>query len=465
MSLPENELKKKIDEFIIGMMKNRAVPGMSLGIIKDGKTFYQRGYGYRNIAEGLPMTPDTLYGIGSSSKSFVALAMMQLVEQGKIDLEAPVSDYINFKLGLEGHPIKIKHILSHTSGVQDLTFGTLPFFWAEGNYQWVMPMSNPEDYLTVLNSAQPFVRFPPGEHFMYNNDFYEVAGLVIESQIDGSYEEYITENIMKPLGMERTTYKKSHFLNDPMKNIMTGYGINMDIKKVTEKPFPFGKTINAAGAILSSANEMLNYLQMLLNKGTFNGTKILGEEFVDKMWTGMIKNPYSTSDDSEYCFGWMRENDFLGTTLIRHGGNVAAASNAMEILPEKNIAVILGQNMDNELTQQMALGVLAILLEKDPMEVLPQQTIIQKIGPIMGQYSDHAGTSAVTVGFEGPSLMLTVNVGAFPEQKYAIIPVNLEKLIFKIASPLPVPIEIQFFIDEKTKEIYIKFDRNIFFKK
>ena len=157
MSLSDAELKKKIDAFVIGMMKDKAVPGITLGIVKDGKVFYERGYGYRNIHDELPMTPDTLYGIGSSSKSFVALAMMKLVEMGKIDLEAPVSDYVDFQFGLEGHPIKVKHIISHSSGVQDLTCGTLPFMWADNNYKWVLPMSNPDDYLTVINSFKDFI--------------------------------------------------------------------------------------------------------------------------------------------------------------------------------------------------------------------------------------------------------------------------------------------------------------------
>ncbi|MHA1672448.1 MAG: serine hydrolase domain-containing protein [Promethearchaeota archaeon] len=459
------EIKKKIDAFVIGIMKDRAVPGISLGIMKEGEIFYSRGYGYRNIHEELPMTPDTLYGIGSSSKSFVALAMMMLVEAGKIDLEAPVSDYIDFQIGLEGHPIKVKHILSHSSGVQDLMFGTIPFMWADCNYQWVFPMSNPNDYLTVVNSAKEFVRFPPEEQFMYNNDFYEVAGLVIQSQIEGTFEDFIINNIMRPLGMERSTYYKSDFLNDPMKDTMTGYAINPKAKKVVEKPFPFGKTINGPGAILSSANEMLKYLQMLLNKGTYNGKQIVSPAMIEKMWTGMIKCPYGQGENPQYGFGWGREEDFLDTIYIEHGGNVVASSNAMAVLPEKNIALILGQNMDNQLTTQMGRGICAIMLGEDPAKVIPNLSTIKKLRPILGRYADHASVLSVNVELVGPVLMATYTVGNFHEQKFPLIPIDLDQYVFKIAGILPVPYEIQFFIKEEKNEVFLKFDRNILFKK
>ncbi len=464
-NITDNDIKMKIDAFIIGIMKERAVPGITLGIMKDGNVFYSRGYGYRNIHEELPMTPDTLYGIGSSSKSFVALAMMMLVEAGKIDLEAPVSDYINFELGLEGHPIKVKHILSHTSGVQDLVFGTVPFMWADHNYQWVFPMSNPDDYLTVLNTAKDFVRFPPGEQFMYNNDLFEVAGLVIQSQIEGTYEDFIINNILRPLGMERSTYYKSDFLNDPLKDTMTGYAMNLEAKKVMEKPFPFGKTINGAGAILASANEMLKYLQMLLNKGTYNGKQIVSPEMIKKMWNGVIKCPYGFGENPQYAFGWGREDDFLDTIYIEHGGNVAASSNAMALLPEKNIAIILGQNMDNELTRQLGRGVSAIMLGEDPIKGFPDLSILKKLAPILGLYEDHARVSTVDVKLEGPALMVTYKVADFPEQKYPIVPIDLDQFVFKIAGIIPVPLEIHFFVNGAKHEVFLKFDRNILFKK
>jgi len=83
-----------------------------------------------------------------------------------------------------------------------LSFGPLPFFCADHNYKYVLPMFNPNDYLTFLNTTKSFVKFKPGEEFMYTNDFYEVAGLVIQSQIKGTYEDFIIDKIMKPLGMD-----------------------------------------------------------------------------------------------------------------------------------------------------------------------------------------------------------------------------------------------------------------------
>jgi len=268
-------IKSKINKFVIKQMLKHNTPGISVGILKDGEIFHARGYGYRNIAHELPMTADTLYGIGSTSKCFTALAIMQLVEQGKVDLQTPISNYLNFELGFEENPILIHHLLSHSSGVQDFQFASMPYVWSIKDYTQLYPMTCYADFLDLLNSVKDYVRFPPGEIFMYSNDLYEVLGILI-AKVTGvdDYKDYILTNVIKPIGMERSTFFKADFFNDPLKDYMTGYGFNPITKSFGEKPFPWGKTVGSAAGLMSSAREMLIFAKTMLNKGEINGQKI-----------------------------------------------------------------------------------------------------------------------------------------------------------------------------------------------
>ncbi|MCK5346913.1 MAG: hypothetical protein KAR20_26070, partial [Candidatus Heimdallarchaeota archaeon] len=187
-------------------------------------------------------------------------------------------------------------------------------------------------------------------------------------------------------------------------------------------------------------------------------------ETINKMWTGIIPTPYCQGENPMYCLGWEREDDFLNTTLMTHGGNIVVSSNAMMILPEKNIALSLGQNIANSTSDSMARGVLAILLGEDPETVNPEIRIMKKINAILGSYEDHNATN-VEFAMEGPSLVLIEKSSDGSSVKSVIVPIDLDNLKFKIASPLPQQDEIAFFEDAKKNEIFVKLDRNLFFKK
>jgi len=116
----------KLENMIATTMAQMKIPGLSLALIKDDRVIYARGFGARNLRENIPSTTNTLYGVGSVTKSFTALGIMQLAEQGKLDVQDPVSKYVPFKLGLEAHPIKIHHLLSHSSGLPAVGASTLP---------------------------------------------------------------------------------------------------------------------------------------------------------------------------------------------------------------------------------------------------------------------------------------------------------------------------------------------------
>ena len=161
------ELKniRKLENLIIDLMQESKTPGLAIGIFQDGEEIYSEGFGARNLEENLPMTTDTLFGIGSISKSFTALAIMQLVEQGKIDLNAPVSNYVHFDLGFEDSPITIHNIISHSSGIPELDGSIHPIIIKMGDFKNVYPLSSENDFLRHVNDAKDEILYKPGEKF------------------------------------------------------------------------------------------------------------------------------------------------------------------------------------------------------------------------------------------------------------------------------------------------------------
>ena len=164
-------LERKIEPLIVKLMQQSKLPGLALSVIKDGKPFYAKGFGARNLKKNIPFDEDTLFGIGSISKSFTALGIMQLVEQGKIDLQSPVKKYIDFKLGDKNNPIRVHHLLSHSTGFPELLGTIVALTRRMGFIENIIPMSSWNDYLLFLNGAGKEVIDIPDKCFFYNNDY------------------------------------------------------------------------------------------------------------------------------------------------------------------------------------------------------------------------------------------------------------------------------------------------------
>jgi len=173
--LPE-DFKEKFENMIATAMAGMRIPACSVAMVKDDQVIYARGFGARNIKENLPATQDTLYGIGSCTKSFTALAIMQLAEQGKLDVQDPVSKHLPFKLGSEENPIKIHHLLSMSSGIPNLGVAELLIYKYTGADEKWVPMSSMEDLFLHVNGAKEEVAAEPGKRMFYFNTGYTLLG-------------------------------------------------------------------------------------------------------------------------------------------------------------------------------------------------------------------------------------------------------------------------------------------------
>ena len=188
------------------VLESYDLPGLAVGVVKDNEIIYARGFGYKNIEDKTPMTTTTLFHMASISKPFVATAVMQLLEQGKIDLEAPLTKYLPyFKLDDERYQeITIQLMLSHSSGMPDVM-----------DYEWDNPQYDDgalERYVRSLSEKK--MRHEPGARFAYSNMAFECLGDVIAKVSGISFADYEKQYILDPLGMKKSSFLKPKILPD-----------------------------------------------------------------------------------------------------------------------------------------------------------------------------------------------------------------------------------------------------------
>ena len=455
-------MRKKVIEmmenFIIEVMRQTKIPGLSVAIVKDDSLEYANGFGARQIDGNLPMTEDTLIGIGSISKSFTALAIMQLVEQGKIELKAPVANYLEFNLGSKKNPITVHHLLSHSSGFPDLDANYIPIARGLGSSEIMTPMSSWNDFMLHINGARNEQFSEPDESYFYNNDFFTVLGLIVEKVSGMKFEDYIIENILRPLGMERTTYSKEDYEKDD--NKLKGYVRSGD-GEFKEFDHPFDEIVYAPGGLLSSAKEMGNYMKMLMDKRN----QIIQQLSLDQMWGKYTRMPEETSyvlyKEAWYGYAWMIE-DFFGYKMIHHGGDIITSSGQLAIIPEKNIGIFIGANISiGAVLSSLCCGIFAILLGKDINQAVPLLSVDQKLSKLAGSYETYKGIIKVEVEYKNGLLSGKISHPVLLEDlKFPLAPLDIDKLKFYIPICLPnQKMFIQFFIDEKTGKIHGTVDR------
>lgn len=453
-----------LENFVGDIMTRMKFPGMSIGIAINGKNVYLEGYGARDLEKNLPMTPDTLFGIGSISKTFGSLAIMQLYEKSKIDLEDPVHKYVNFKLGEKDNPIKIRHVLTHTTGYPELWAIHSLAFRVTGGIDALPPMTSWKDYLNYINGASNEKFAEPGEVYSYNNDMFALVIPIVEKVTGMPYHLYIKENILQPLKMNNSLYLKEEF--EKNENRITGY-MSLDGKMVP-CPLPFNQFTFAGGGLISSVREMLQYLNGLMDIHHGEKMDIMKKETLDMMWTPRIRIQDDENESEEnYGYGWHVENDFFGQTLISHGGDFHVSGGEIAMIPEKKMAVVIGLNKQpGPIAQMMARAILAVLLGKEMKEALPLLNQLEKFQLLTGKYQSYRGILKAEITMESGMLIVKAHLPKMMggTVSFPLIPKNLEKLQFTVPVLGGQNIKV-LKINEKTKDVALMVDRYILHKK
>jgi CubicO group peptidase (beta-lactamase class C family) len=334
-------LSSSIDSFVQERMVQGKLPGLSLVIVQDGQVAYTKGYGFANVEKQIAMTDHTRVAIGSTTKGMTALAVMQLVEQGKLDLDVPVVNYLPWFSVDDPHSgdITLRHLLTHTSG--------LP---AGAAFDGNRDPDALEQHVRSLATSK--LHRLPGGDFEYANDGYAVAGLVVQAVSGMPYADYMTNYVFAPLGMQDATFDLTWAEE---KGMAQGY-----IKQrgsFVPRPMLVSQGIAPAGTLLTSAHDVGNYLAALLN----GGENAISAASLEELW----KSQASVGDGTQYGMGWMIVNRD-GLELLTHDGSVEVSGSIFVIVPSQKLAVGVLTNSSTGHTDEIGKGITALLLGGQP---------------------------------------------------------------------------------------------------
>ncbi len=334
-----------IDAFLQAQVKANRLPGLAVAIVQGDQIVFAKGYG--NAAPGKPVTPQTQFYIGSVTKGFTALAIMQLVEQGKLELDAPIQKYLPwFKVAdpTASSQITIRHLLNHTSGLSEVGDPHVDAF-----------ATSHEEQVRLLADVRPTA--PVGTKFQYYNPNYRVLGLLIEQVSGESYSDYMDKNVFGPLGMLSTT-------TDPAEapELAQGYARAFGFALPRSQASIRIPGAVSSGGIITTAEDMARYLLAQLHNRQADGTQMLAPESLAAMRTP------PAGVDTEYGMGWMVVEN--GNT-IAHGGATEYFQSFVAFGLKEEIGVVTLYNQDsleNMIFENDAIrnGLLAFLNGKTP---------------------------------------------------------------------------------------------------
>lgn len=469
MTSKNGQVEAFVKKIVPKVMKENEVPGFSIAIVNNGEIIYQEGFGARNIKKNMPATPHTLYGIGSCTKSFVAMAILQLMENGKLDLRDPVSDYIPLTLDNErGEPITIHHLMTHSSGIPSLGTSLIALSRGMGIRDLGVPWGTVNDFYRHLNGAEKEIAANPGNRFFYFNAGYRMLGHIIQEVSGKRFDKYISKNFLTPLEMKRSTLSKKRFTT--LANTITPYWKKPDGGiEPSEFPYPDPSDnpkfsfILAAGGIMSSVHELTNYLTLNMNNGKFGATRVLSPESIDKMQKIYINRSPEYFGKHGYGYGWDITKNFLGHKLVAHGGSVLVSTAHLAFIPDLKAGVAMAANSQGFPYSAVAQGIFACMLEKDPEKVIPPLQIKDVMDTLTGTYKTYKGLSTVNIVKKAGMLYLEQK-NQFSDMNVPLIPKSKEYNNYQFyiqTEGVRRPVE---FVVESSNKIDLFIERNRFHK-
>lgn len=324
--MTEQDLHTFFDGMVPYALHAADIAGATFAIVKDGKIIFAQGYGYADLKTRAPVIADqTLFRPGSVSKLFTWTSVMQLVEQGKLNLDTDVNTYLDFKIPEKfGKPITLRNIMTHTAGFEE----SVSELFLEKPSQ-LFPL---REYLI---KHMPERIFPPGKVVAYSNYATTVAGYIVQRVSGEPFDQYVANHIFKPLGMNSSSFTQ---LPPPalMKNMAKGYKQASD-----PKPVPF-EVVEAApaGSLSSTATDMARFMMAHLNGGQYDGARILKPETVKEMHS---LNYVLAPGLNGFDLGFYQENR-NGHQIIGHGGDTEVFHSDLHLITDANVGFFMSMN-------------------------------------------------------------------------------------------------------------------------
>lgn len=345
-------LLEDFDPLIEQALSDYQVPGMAVGVIVDGHVIYAKGFGFRDLESQLPVTPDTLFAIGSCTKAFTTFAMGNLVDEGKIDWDQPVIDILpEFRLWdqFATTNVTIRDLLTHRSGMP------------RHEFVWYNSKMDKNEMLRRIRYLQP--SFEIRQRYQYGNLMYFTSGLAIERAAGKTWEEVIQERILDPLDMTHTNFSVDTTQNSY--NFAYPYLEKHDqLKKI---PFRNLSLIAAAGSINSNVKDMCHWVQMQLAGGVYQNKALISPSTLQELHAPQVIIPGAPESKESmvyaYAMGW-GVLSYRGHYYVSHDGVSDGFTSVVGFLPKENIGVIVLVNRNmTVLPRYVSFEILDRLLE------------------------------------------------------------------------------------------------------
>jgi len=325
-ALEKTDLEAFFDGIVPLQLERSDVAGATVLVMKDGKDLLRKGYGFSDVAKKKPVDPETtMFRLASISKLFTWISIMQLAEQGKLDIDADVNKYLDFEIAPAfGKPISLRNLMTHTGGFEEEIRDVL--------------LTDPKQATPLrdfLIANQPRRIFPPGEVPAYSNYGVGLGGYIVQRVSGEPFEQYVAEHIFQPLGMKHSSFKQP-LAEDLLPFPSDGYRNN------TEKPAVGFEIFNPApaGGVSSTASDMGRFAQALLNGGEWEGHRILKPETLSSMWT----KQFGTSDAlPAMCMGFY-QTWRNGLRFVGHGGDLIAFHSLFLLEPKEKLVIFISYN-------------------------------------------------------------------------------------------------------------------------
>jgi CubicO group peptidase (beta-lactamase class C family) len=398
--------EKQLQAFVEEAAERHGVPGTAVGVFLDGEVHYAF-HGVSSVENQIPITEDTLFLFGSTGKTFTATAILRLVDQGKVKLDAKVREYIpELELKDEdvAREVTVLNLLNHTAGWQ----GDVMESTGEGDDAL-------ERFVAKMAEVEQIT--PLGATVAYNNAAVNLAGAVIARVTGKLYEEAMKELIHEPLGLKNMFY----FTNEVItRRFAVGHKQDPNTGEITiARPWAMarGGAPSGGSAVSSNAGDLIKWARFHLGDGTAeDGTRVLSEELLKKMQEPTVETPGSALGDAVGIIWLLRDVD--GVKLVSHGGDVNGQHSEFVMVPERNFAVVTLSNCDISGSHMMdeivkwALETYVGIVDKDPE---PIELSDEELATFVGDYETRVVEVGITPAPGGLTLKIVPKEEAIKE--------------------------------------------------
>ncbi len=356
---------RALEEFIADEMRQKGLPALSIALVDDQEVVWARGFGYANPSDSVPATARTVYRVGSVSKLFTDIAVMKLVEQGILDLDVPIAEYLP-QFSPENRsdvPITLRHLMTHRSGLVREP--------PVGHY---FDPTEPSLRQTALSLNYTELVYAPETAAKYSNAAIAVVGYLLEHTQQEPFSSYLTRAVLEPLGMTKSAFQRTGRIESEM---ATGFMWTLDGREFEAPTFELG--MSPAGSMYSTVEDLAKFISALLARGESPGGRMLDPQTLDEMWTPQYADSGTTVG---YGIGF-GISEFMGHRRVGHNGAIYGFATELAVLPEENIGVVVAATKDfsNAVIERIANAALETMLAVRAGREAPSLAVSDPVPP------------------------------------------------------------------------------------